>query len=219
MLARTTGTRGRCACRRPVAHSRRGGRPPRRGDAQVMPRIHHGRAARGARDRAAREESDGTPGQARAARGCPRRVEAAAGQAVSDRRRAGRGVRRRLRAPRSARGRGAGSAVRRLPRHARGGTIRSTWNLRAGWPGDRSPRGLARPGAPRGTFVTLLHVGPCDSIGAAYDTITEWIGAHDLAAAGPPREVYLSEPETPPELVRTIVELSVTEVATPVATG
>ena len=51
---------------------------------------------------------------------------------------------------------------------------------------------------------------------AACDTLTAWIGARDLAIAGPPREVYLSEPETPPEQVRTIVEFPVVEVAAPV---
>jgi effector-binding domain-containing protein len=69
---------------------------------------------------------------------------------------------------------------------------------------------------PAGTFVTLVHVGPYDTVEAAYDTLTAWIGAHDLAIAGPPREVYLSEPETPPEQVRTIVEFPVVEVAAPV---
>jgi hypothetical protein len=99
------------------------------------------------------------------------------------------------------------------------GTIRSTWRSAPVARAIDPPEGWHVQELPAGTFVTLLHVGPCDSIGAAYDTVTEWIGAHDLAAAGPPREVYLSEPETPPELVRTIVELPVTEVAAPVATG
>jgi effector-binding domain-containing protein len=72
---------------------------------------------------------------------------------------------------------------------------------------------------PAGTFVTLLHVGPYDTVGAAYDTLTEWIGGHDLAVAGPPREVYLSEPDTPPDETRTIVEFPVSEVGAPVATS
>jgi effector-binding domain-containing protein len=66
---------------------------------------------------------------------------------------------------------------------------------------------------PAGTFATLLHVGPYATVEAAYHTLTAWIGAHDLAIAGPPREVYLSEPETPPEQIRTIVEFPVVEVA------
>jgi effector-binding domain-containing protein len=72
---------------------------------------------------------------------------------------------------------------------------------------------------PAGTFVTLLHLGPYDTVGAAYDTVTAWIADHGLVAAGAPREVYLSEPDTPPEQIRTIIELPVTEVAIPAATA
>jgi effector-binding domain-containing protein len=71
------------------------------------------------------------------------------------------------------------------------------------------PAGWQMQELPAGTFVTLLHVGPYDTIGAAYDSLTAWIGAHDLAIAGPPREVYLSEPGTPPEQIRTILEFPV----------
>jgi effector-binding domain-containing protein len=44
-----------------------------------------------------------------------------------------------------------------------------------------------------------------------------WIGTHDLSVAGPPREVYLSPPDTPPDKIRTIVELHVTRVAAPLS--
>jgi len=76
------------------------------------------------------------------------------------------------------------------------------------------PTGWQMQELPAGTFATLVHVGPYDTIGAAYDTLTAWIGAHELACAGPPREVYLSEPETPPEQIRTIIEFPVVEAAT-----
>lgn len=66
---------------------------------------------------------------------------------------------------------------------------------------------------PAGTFATLLHVGPYDTVGEAYAEIMAWPAEHGYAIAGPPREVYLSEPETPPEQIRTIVELPVEEVA------
>jgi effector-binding domain-containing protein len=72
---------------------------------------------------------------------------------------------------------------------------------------------------PSGMFATLLHVGPYDTIGAAYGTLMAWIGEHGLAMAGAPREVYLSEPDTPPEQVKTILEIPVTEVGAPVAAG
>jgi effector-binding domain-containing protein len=81
------------------------------------------------------------------------------------------------------------------------------------------PAGWQVQELPAGTFATLVHVGPYETLGTAYDTLTAWIGAHDLAFAGPPREVYLSEPETPPEQIRTIVEVPVVEVTAPVATS
>lgn len=79
------------------------------------------------------------------------------------------------------------------------------------------PAGWQLQELPAGMFATLVHVGPYDTLGTAYETLTEWIGAHDLAVAGPPREVYLSEPETPPAQVRTLVEFPVSALATGVA--
>ena len=70
---------------------------------------------------------------------------------------------------------------------------------------------------PAGTFATRKHVGPYDTVAATYSALTAWIPDHGLAIAGPPREVYLSEPSTPPELIETIVEFPVTRL--PVAVG
>lgn len=81
------------------------------------------------------------------------------------------------------------------------------------------PAGWQLQELPAGMFATLLHVGPYDTIGTAYAEIMAWPGEHGYAIAGPPREVYLSDPSTPPEQIRTIVELPVVEVATPVAAG
>jgi effector-binding domain-containing protein len=75
------------------------------------------------------------------------------------------------------------------------------------------PAGWVVQVLPAGTFATLLHVGPYDTIGAAYQALTEWVGTHGLTVAGPPREVYLSEPSTPPDQTRTIIEFPVTEAA------
>ena len=63
---------------------------------------------------------------------------------------------------------------------------------------------------PAGTFASLMHVGPYETVGAAYDLLSAWIPDHGLAIAGPPREVYLSPPSTPPERIQTIVEFPVT---------
>jgi effector-binding domain-containing protein len=72
---------------------------------------------------------------------------------------------------------------------------------------------------PAGMFATLLHVGPYDTVGAAYETLMAWLGAHELAVIGPPREVYLSDGDTPPEQIRTIVEFPVAGVAAPAGTA
>lgn len=71
------------------------------------------------------------------------------------------------------------------------------------------PGGWQMQELPAGSFVSLLHVGPYETLGIAYDTLTGWVRAHDLVIAGPPREVYLSEPGTPPEAVNTVVEFPV----------
>lgn len=81
------------------------------------------------------------------------------------------------------------------------------------------PAGWRLQELPAGLFATLLHVGPYDTIHEAYAAMFAWVGEHGFVAAGPPREVYLSEPTVPPEQIRTIVELPVLEVTTPVLAG
>lgn len=77
------------------------------------------------------------------------------------------------------------------------------------------PPGWSIRELPAGTFATMLHVGPYETVGSAYDTMTTWLGAHDLTVMGPPREVYLSEPGTPPEQIRTVIEFPVAAAAAP----
>lgn len=82
-----------------------------------------------------------------------------------------------------------------------------------------APAGWALQELPAGLFATVVHVGPYDTLGTAYDAVMAWLGEHGLVVGGPPREVYLSGPDTPPEAIRTIVEVPVAEVAAPVAAG
>ena len=82
-----------------------------------------------------------------------------------------------------------------------------------------APAGWELQELPAGRFATLMHVGPYDSIRSAYEELTTWIGAHELAVAGPPREVYLSEPSTPPAETRTIIEFPVSEAPVTVPTA
>jgi effector-binding domain-containing protein len=62
---------------------------------------------------------------------------------------------------------------------------------------------------PAGTFAARMHVGPYETVGTTYDRLSAWIADHELAIVGPPREVYLSPPSTPPEQTQTIVEFPV----------
>jgi effector-binding domain-containing protein len=59
---------------------------------------------------------------------------------------------------------------------------------------------------PATRVVSMLHVGPYDTIGRAYDAVDGYIKNHSLIASGPPREIYLSPPDTPSEQIQTIVE-------------
>jgi effector-binding domain-containing protein len=81
-----------------------------------------------------------------------------------------------------------------------------------------APSGWRVRELPAGTFATLLHIGPYDTVAAAHGALTAWLGAHDFVVTGPPREVYLSPGDTPPEQIRTIVELPVAHAPTLVAT-
>lgn len=73
----------------------------------------------------------------------------------------------------------------------------------------QAPAGWAVSELPGGMFASVLHVGPYDGLGAAYDEIHAWIAREGFAVAGAPREVYLSEPGTPPQDIRTVVEFPV----------
>jgi len=81
------------------------------------------------------------------------------------------------------------------------------------------PMGWQLTELPGGLFATLMHVGPYDTIATAYVALTSWIEAHDVVVSGPPREVYFSPPDTPPEQIRTIVELPVARAGVTAAAG
>jgi AraC family transcriptional regulator len=77
-----------------------------------------------------------------------------------------------------------------------------------GGPAGAPPGWLAQE-LPGGLFATTLHVGPYDTVATAYQRVSDWLAANGYVIAGPPREVYLSDPSTPPDQVRTIVEFPV----------
>ena len=47
---------------------------------------------------------------------------------------------------------------------------------------------------PGGRAAATLHVGPYTDVGGAYQALMGWIQAHGHETAGPPREIYLSDP-------------------------
>jgi effector-binding domain-containing protein len=59
---------------------------------------------------------------------------------------------------------------------------------------------------PASRVVALMRVGPYEQLGEAYDEVQAYIREHNLVIAGPPREFYLSPPETPAERIQTLVE-------------
>jgi AraC family transcriptional regulator len=76
-------------------------------------------------------------------------------------------------------------------------------------PAGTPPGDLGVEWIPAGRVAKTVHRGPYETLGEAYDDLAQWIGEHGYTPAGPPREIYLSEPETPPEEISTIVEIPV----------
>ena len=59
---------------------------------------------------------------------------------------------------------------------------------------------------PAGKFATVLHAGPYDKVGPAYEALTKWIAEKGYEPAGVAYEVYLNDPdETKPEDLKTQV--------------
>lgn len=56
--------------------------------------------------------------------------------------------------------------------------------------GDVSVRRL-----PAGAAVSTVHRGRYAEIGPAYEALATWMADHDVKPAGPPREVYLNDPQ------------------------
>jgi effector-binding domain-containing protein len=42
--------------------------------------------------------------------------------------------------------------------------------------------------------ATTLYAGPYENVGPAYRALAEWVQEHGHETAGPPREVYLTDP-------------------------
>jgi effector-binding domain-containing protein len=79
-------------------------------------------------------------------------------------------------------------------------------DIEAGFSTTRPVEPEGRIGAgslPGGEAATVLHAGPYDEVGAAYEALGAWLAEKGRAQEGQPWEVYLSMPdEVPP---RTLV--------------
>ncbi len=61
-----------------------------------------------------------------------------------------------------------------------------------------------------GPMASTVHVGPYDELGGAYEALMTWIAEHGHQVVGPPREIYLNDPDTAsPEQLQTRVEFPI----------
>ncbi len=61
-----------------------------------------------------------------------------------------------------------------------------------------------------GAMAATVHHGPYEEIAPAYHTVIGWISEHGHEIAGPPREIYLNDPQVVPrEELRTRVEVPI----------
>lgn len=78
----------------------------------------------------------------------------------------------------------------------------STADVEAGFPVDRpvAPGGRVVPGElPAGPAAVTVHSGLYETIGAAYEAIGRWLAENKRQPAGPPWEVYLTDPVATPD--------------------
>jgi DNA-binding transcriptional MerR regulator len=74
--------------------------------------------------------------------------------------------------------------------------------------GAAEPQGRVEPRHYAGGPVAWTrHVGPYDQVGAAYAALDAWVAENERQVAGPPREVYLNDPQTtaPEDLLTEVV--------------
>jgi len=89
------------------------------------------------------------------------------------------------------------------------------WELQSPVAGDVPPsgpdeRGLGVKRVEGVEVASTMHKGPYDKIGAIYGALAGWIAENGYEIAGPPEEVYLSDPDkTPAEELLTEVHFPV----------
>ncbi len=86
------------------------------------------------------------------------------------------------------------------------GDVEIAFPLARPFPGDDDVRGRELPAT---TVAWTLHRGPYDEIGPAYRTVTSWVAEHGHDVAGPPREVYLTDPSETPDPADFLTEVQI----------
>jgi effector-binding domain-containing protein len=79
-------------------------------------------------------------------------------------------------------------------------------DIEIGFPVSRPlpDRGELKSGAlPAGKIATTMHFGSYDSIGPAYEALTQFVQASSYTPSGVAYEFYFSPPETPPAEIQT----------------
>lgn len=87
------------------------------------------------------------------------------------------------------------------------------WAPIAGGPGevDADETGFGVKRVDGQTVASTMHKGPYDTVAETYEQLTAWVADHNAQPVGPPREIYLSDPqEVPPEEYLTEVQFPVT---------
>jgi effector-binding domain-containing protein len=85
-----------------------------------------------------------------------------------------------------------------------GGDIEVGFPLAGAFAGSGDVRGAELPAT---TVAWTLHRGPYEEVGPAYHTVTGWIQEHGHDLAGPPREIYLSDPGQTPDPADYVTEI------------
>jgi len=61
-----------------------------------------------------------------------------------------------------------------------------------------------------GAMATTVHRGPYEGLGPVYGALVDWISENGHEVAGPPREIYLNDPqEVSPEEILTQIEFPI----------
>ena len=67
-----------------------------------------------------------------------------------------------------------------------------------------------------GLVATTLHRGPYSTLTTAYGALGDWMKEHAYQSAGSPRELYMSDPDVPPDEIETVIEWPVVLADAPV---